>query len=46
MDRTIISWNWPNFITITLMAMLGWLVVGVICQTVKRYSDNVQKAAA
>jgi hypothetical protein len=28
MDETIISWNVPNWITIVLMAFLGFAVVG------------------
>lgn len=30
MERTIITWNLPNWITITLMATLGFCVVGVL----------------
>lgn len=29
MERTIISWNVPNIITIWLMAAIGFLVVGI-----------------
>jgi len=35
MDRTLISWNVPNLITIPLMAGLGFLFAGVIWQIVK-----------
>lgn len=32
MDRTLISWNVPNMITIPLMAFLGFLLVAIIPQ--------------
>lgn len=34
MDRTVISWNLPNWITVVLMAAAGYLVVGLIAQVV------------
>lgn len=36
MERTIISWNLPNWITITLMAAGGYLVLAGIGQAVYR----------
>lgn len=34
MERTMISWNLPNWITIVLMAALGYLVFGLAAQLV------------
>jgi hypothetical protein len=35
---TIISWNVPNWITIFLMAALGFFVLGMISQVAKQTS--------
>lgn len=32
MERTLISWNVPNLITIPLMAFLGFLLISLIYQ--------------
>lgn len=37
MERTIISWNIPNIITIWLMAAIGFLVVGIGSQFVLKH---------
>lgn len=34
MDRTLISFNLPNIITVTLMAALGYVLLGLISQFV------------
>lgn len=36
MERTIISWNIPNWITIFLMAAAGYAVLGVIRQVMMK----------
>lgn len=36
MDRTLISFNIPNLITIPLMAFLGFLAVGLVWQLAQR----------
>lgn len=36
MDRTYISFNLSNLITIPVMAVLGWFVLGLIWQVVKK----------
>jgi hypothetical protein len=36
MDRTLISFNLPNLITIPIMAILGWFLLGLIWQIVKK----------
>lgn len=32
MDRTMISWNLPNWITVVLMAAAGYLLLGIVAQ--------------
>lgn len=36
MERTLISWNVPNLITVPLMAFAGFLLLGVVWQLVIR----------
>lgn len=36
MDRTLIAFNLPNLITVPLMAILGWFVLGLVWQLVKK----------
>lgn len=36
MERTIISWNFPNWVTVFLMAAAGWAALGVIRQAMLR----------
>lgn len=36
MNRSLISWNIPNLITVPLMAILGWFLLVVIWQLVRR----------
>lgn len=36
MDRTLISWNVPNLITIPLMAFVAFLVAGLLWQLVQK----------
>ena len=36
MERTLISWNLPNWITVVVMAALGYVALGAIAQVVKR----------
>lgn len=36
MERTIISWNLPNWLTIVLMAAAGYAVLGLIAQAIKK----------
>jgi len=35
MERTIISWNLPNWITVMLMAAAGYAVLGLTAQVFK-----------
>jgi hypothetical protein len=32
MERTLISWNVPNMVTVPLMAFVGFLILAVIVQ--------------
>lgn len=36
MDRNLISWNLPNWITVLLMAAAGYALLGVVAQVIKR----------
>lgn len=36
MERTLVSWNFPNLITIPLMAFAGFLVAALVWQGVMR----------
>lgn len=36
MERTLISWNLPNWITVMLMGAAGYAVIGVVMQLVKQ----------
>lgn len=36
MERTIISWNLPNWITVMIMAAAGYAVLGLVAQLLKQ----------
>ena len=36
MERTLISWNLPNWITISLMAAASYALLGLITQLLKQ----------
>lgn len=36
MERTLISWNLPNWITIVIMAAAGYALLGVTAQLIHR----------
>lgn len=40
MDRTLISFNVPNLITIWLMAFLGFVIIGLIAQGLSRMTGG------
>lgn len=46
MERTLISFNVPNLITIPLMAFLGFLLVGLVWQFVQRSNGNGKPSAS
>ena len=45
MERTLIAFNLPNVITITLMAALGYIVLTGISQFVMRQGGGVAPSA-
>jgi hypothetical protein len=40
LERTFLSWNVPNLITVPLMAAIGFLLLGVVWQALKRVTGN------
>ena len=40
MERTLISWNLPNWITISIMAAGSYAVVGLVAQLLKRQQTS------
>lgn len=44
MERTLISWNLPNWITIVLMATAGYLLFGLASQFIIGASGNTTAA--
>lgn len=36
MERSLISWNLPNLITVPLMAILGWFLLAIVWQIAMR----------
>ena len=36
MDRTLLSWNLPNWITVVLMAAAGYAVLALVAQTFQK----------
>jgi hypothetical protein len=36
MERNLISWNLPNWITVLLMAAAGYAVLGLLAQLLKQ----------
>lgn len=46
MERTLIAFNLPNIITITLMAALGYVVLAAISQFVLQRGTTAAPSAA
>lgn len=42
MEKTLISWNVPNIISVWLMAAVGFLVVGLVYQVVRQKTGGGQ----
>ena len=40
MERTIISWNLPNWFTVVIMAALGYVALGAVAQVIKRRNGS------
>lgn len=45
MERTLISWNVPNLITVPLMAFLGFLLAALIWQGVQKFTGSAGPTA-
>lgn len=45
MDRTLVSWNIPNLITINLMAWIGFLAIVMLFQLIAGRKGRPQTAA-
>jgi hypothetical protein len=45
LERTLISWNVPNLITIPLMAFAGFLLLAVIWQMAQRAGFGTPRQA-
>lgn len=37
---TILTWNVPNWITVVLMAILGFAAIGLVANTVNKMSNK------
>ena len=46
MDRTLITWSVANLLTIWLMFILGFLLLGLGSQTWKRYAGASSQGGA
>ena len=46
MERTLISWNLPNWITISLMAAGSYALVGLVAQLLKGQQTQAASNAA
>lgn len=42
MERTLISWNLPNWITISIMAAASYAVLGLLAQLLKQQQQQAQ----
>lgn len=45
MDRTLIAWNLPNWITIVLMALAGYMLLALISQGFQKYVGGSKQSA-
>lgn len=46
MERTLISWNLPNWISVILMAAAGYFLLGLIAQVFKQGGVGAASGAA
>lgn len=46
MERTLIAWNLPNWVTVLLMAAAGYAVLALVTQFIIRKPMQQQSAAA
>lgn len=45
MEETILTWNLPNWITVTLMAVVGFAVLAAVAGIVRNRQSNNSQAA-
>ncbi len=45
MERTLISWNVPNLITIPLMAFAGFLLLSLVWQVAGNFAPGLTRGA-
>ena len=45
MERTLISWNLPNWISITLMAAGSYALLGLVTQLLKQQQTSAASGA-
>lgn len=45
MQDNIITWNFPNWVTITLMALIGFLALGAAMAALKKRSGSLDNSA-
>lgn len=46
MERTLISWNLPNWITISLMAAASYALLGLLSQLLKQQQGQAASASS
>lgn len=44
MERTMISWNLPNWITVSLMAAASYAILGLVAQLLKQQQASAGQA--
>lgn len=44
MEESILTWNLPNWITVVLMAVLGFAVLAAVAGVVRKRSSDSQSA--
>jgi hypothetical protein len=44
MERTLISWNLPNWITVTIMAAASYALLGLVAQLLKQQQQQAGQA--
>jgi hypothetical protein len=45
MQDNIITWNFPNWVTITLMALIGFFALGAAMAVLKKRSGSLDDSA-
>ena len=44
MERTYLEWNLPNFISVLLMAAVGFTLIGFVGSALRGFGGDKQKA--